>query len=112
MKGAPLAADFRFVDPAFYTAAECHRLLRETGRLSVAAKPGASLAFLSVADPSLPSACLTPDGQLTRAFKYGRNTGSDAVTTKPVPFTRARFGDDVFRNVGRLLPRTASLLSR
>ena len=111
-KGAPLAADFRFVDPAFYTAAECHRLLRETGRLSTAAKPDTSLAFLSVADPSLPSECLTADGQLTRAFKYGRNTGSDAVTTKPVPFTRARFGDDVFRNVGRLLPRTASLLSR
>jgi len=111
-KGAPLAADFRFVDPAFYTAAECHRLLRETGRLSTSAKPDASLAFLSVADPSLPSECLTADGQLTRAFKYGRNTGSCAVTTKPVPFTRERFGDDVFRNVGRLLPRTASLLSR
>ena len=111
-KGAPLAADFRFVDPAFYTAAECHRLLRETGRLSTAAKPDASLAFLSVADPGLPSECLTADGQLTRAFKYGRNTGSCAVTTKPVPFTRERFGDDVFRNVGRLRPRTASLLSR
>ena len=111
-KGAPLAADFRFVDPAFYTAAECHRLLRETGRLSTAAKPDVSLAFLSVADPSLPSECLTADGQLTRAFKYGRNTGSCAVTTKPVPFTRERFGDDVFKNIGRLLPRTASLLSR
>ncbi len=111
-KGAPLAADFRFVDPAFYTAAECHRLLRETGRLSTAAKPGASMVFLSVADPRLPPDCLTPDGQLTRAFKYGRNTGSSAVTTKPVPFTRERFGDDVFRNVGRLLPRTAALLSR
>lgn len=109
---APLAADFRFVDPAFYTAAECHRLLRETGRLSAAVKPGPSMAFLSVADPGLPSDCLTPDGQLTRAFKYGRDTGSNAVTTKPVPFTRERFGDDVFRNVGRLLPRTASLLSR
>ena len=111
-KGAPFAADFRFVDPAFYTAAECHRLLRETGRLSKAERPGASMAFLSVANPSLPSTCLTSDGQLTRAFKYGRNTGSSAVTTKPVPFTRERFGDDVFRNVGRLLPRTASLLSR
>ena len=111
-KGSPLAADFRFVDPAFYTAAECHRLLRETGRLSTAEGPGASMAFLSVANPDLPSECLTTDGQLTRAFKYGRNIGSSVVTTKPVPFTRERFGDDVFRNVGRLLPSTASLLSR
>ncbi len=110
-KGAPLAADFRFVDPAFYTAAECHRLLRETGRLSTVGKPGALFAFLSVADPSLPPECLTSDGQLTRAFKYGRDAGSGAVTTKPVPFTRERFGDDVFRNVGRLLPRTAALLA-
>ena len=32
-RGAPLSDAFRFVDPAFYTAAECHRLLRETGRI-------------------------------------------------------------------------------
>jgi len=69
-----------------------------------------AMAFLSVADPGLPSNCLTPDGQLTRAFKYGRNTGSNAVTTKPVPFTRERFGDDIFRNVGRLLPHAALFL--
>ena len=70
------------------------------------------MAFLSVANPELPAECLTVDGQLTRAFKYGRPVGSDAVTTKPVPFTRARFGDAVFANIGRLLPRTAALLSR
>ena len=111
-KGAPLADDFRFVDPAFYTAAECHRLLREAGRLSVTTQREKSMAFLSVANPELPAECLTADGQLTRAFKYGRSVGSDAITTKPVPFTRARFGDAVFRNIGRLLPRTAALLER
>ena len=109
-KGAPLAADFRFVDPAFYTAAECHRLLKESGRLSVVEKPTRVEAYLSVANPKLPVSCLTPDGQLTRAFKYGRLVGSAEITTKPVPFTRARFGDVVFENIRRLLPRTASLL--
>ena len=111
-KGAPLSEDFRFVDPAYYTAAECHRILRESGRLSATSQRDASMAFLSVANPELPAECLTADGQLTRAFKYGRPVGSDAVTTKPVPFTRARFGDSVFANIGRLLPRTAALLSR
>lgn len=111
-KGAPLADDFRFVDPAFYTAAECHRLLREAGRLTTVAQREKSMAFLSVANPELPKDRLTSDGQLTRAFKYGRNVGSDAVTTKPVPFTRARFGDAVFQNIGRLLPCTAALLER
>ena len=110
-KGAPLAEDFRFVDPAFYTAAECHRILRETGRLTGKKGPTAVEAYLSVANPALPPECLTPEGQLTRKFKYGRDVGSDAVTTKPVPFTRERFGGDVFLNIGRLLPRTASLLA-
>jgi glutamate racemase len=109
-KGAPISADFRFVDPAFYTAAECWRLLRETGRLSTAQAPAPSMAFLSVANPELPPDRLTPDGQLTRAFKYGRETGQSEITTKPVPFTRAGFGDATFRNIGRLLPRTARLL--
>ena len=109
-KGAPLANDFRFVDPAFYTAAECHRLLRDSGRLSTAKKQTSAMAFLSVANPKLPQECLTPDGQLTRKFKYGRSTGTDAVTTIPVPFTRERFGEAVFKNIRRLLPRTASLL--
>ena len=109
-KGAPISADFRFVDPAFYTAAECQRLLRETGRLSTAETPAPSMAFLSVANPDLPPDRLTPDGQLTRAFKYGRKTGQAEITTKPVPFTRAGFGDATFRNIGRLLPRTARLL--
>jgi len=110
VKGAPISSDFRFVDPAFYTAAECQRLLRETGRLSTAETPAPSMAFLSVANPELPAERLTPDGQLTRAFKYGREIGQAEITTKPVPFTRAGFGDATFRNIGRLLPRTARLL--
>jgi len=110
VKGAPISSDFRFVDPAFYTAAECQRLLRETGRLSTAETPAPSMAFLSVANPELPAERLTPDGQLTRAFKYGRETGQAEITTKPVPFTRAGFGDATFQNIGRLLPRTARLL--
>ena len=98
------------MDPAFYTAAECHRILRESGRLAGADGALKVDAFLSVANPTLPPECLTSDGQLTRAFKYGRDVGSDAVITKPVPFTRERFGEDVFRNIGRLLPRTAAML--
>ena len=110
-QGAPLADDFRFVDPAFYTASECHRILRELGLLSKMERQSTSMAFLSVANPDLPAESLAADGQLTRAFKYGREAGSNAVTTKPVPFTRERFGDAVFQNIGRLLPHTAALLA-
>ena len=111
-KGADLPDDFRFVDPAVYTAAACYRLLKETGRLAKTAHPEPSRAYLSVANPDQPAERLTKDGQLTRAFKYGRELGSKEVTTKPVPFTRANFDASVFRNVARLLPRTAELLEK
>ena len=109
-RGENLPSDFRFVDPARYTAAECYRLLRESGRLSASSSPGPSMAFLSVANPDLPPSLLTADGRLTRAFKYGRSVGSREITTKPIPFTRAAFGDAVFADIARLLPRTAALL--
>ena len=110
--GGGIPSDFRFVDPAVYMAAECYKLLKETGRLSTATPPGKSMAFLSVANPDLPSDRLTADGQLTRAYKYGRNCGDKEISTRPVPFTRERFGNEVFRNIGRLLPRTAAMLDR
>ena len=108
--GGDIPSDFRFVDPAIYTAAECYRLLREENRLSDVAVVGRSMAFLSVANPDLPKDLLTPDGQLTRAYKYGRNCGDREISTRPVPFTRERFGDGVFGNIARLLPRVAKLL--
>ena len=109
-KGAGVPDDFRFVDPAVYVAAECYRLLRGMDRLSGTAKPGCSMAFLSVANPDLPPGRLTAEGHLARAYKYGRECGDKEVSTRPVPFTRATFGDDMFRNIGRLLPRTAAML--
>ena len=111
-QGAPLPQDFQFVDPARYTAAECYRMLRESGRLSMSLCPGPSMAFLSVANPELPPSRLTADGRLTREFKYGRNVGSSEITTKPIPFTHAAFGDAIFAHIARLLPRTAALLAK
>ncbi len=109
-KGVAIPDDFRFVDPAVYVAVECYRLLRDMDRLSGTATPGSSMAFLSVANPDLPADRLTAEGHLTRAYKYGRQCGDREVSTRPVPFTRATFGDDMFRNIGRLLPRTAVML--
>ena len=109
-KGANIAPDCCFVDPAIYTAAECYRLLKKDGMLSRAKQTVPSAAFLSVAEPSQSTDHLTADGQLTRAFKYGRTIPERVGTTKPIPFIRGNFKDDVFTQVGRLLPRTAALL--
>jgi len=110
--GVAFSSDFRFVDPAVYTAEECYEILKKTERLSKAAKPEASGAYLSVANPALPSEKLDAAGGLTRAFKYGRNVGDKEITTKPIPFVRGNFPDSVFENVGRLLPRTAAMLDK
>ncbi|MDO5317002.1 MAG: aspartate/glutamate racemase family protein [bacterium] len=109
-KGANIAADCCFVDPAIYTAAECYRLLKKNGLLAKTLQPAPSAAFLSVANPDLAKEHLMDDGQLTRAFKYGRSIDGRVGTTKPIPFTHANFKPEVFAQVGRLLPRTAALL--
>lgn len=106
-KGYAISNDFRFVDPAIYTAAECYRILHDEGRLSEAASAGHSMAFLSVANPDLPKDRLTADGQLTRAYKYGRSCGDTVISTRPIPFTRGHFGDGMFKSIARLLPRVA-----
>ena len=111
-KGAAIAEDFRFVDPAVYTAVECYRLLREQSMLAPSdSRPAPLSAFLSVANPELGEGRLGADGQLLRAYKYGRPVENVESTTRPIPFTRANFGDAVFSNVGRLLPRTAEKLA-
>ena len=110
-KGAAIAEDFRFVDPAVYTAVECYRLLREQSMLALGdSRPAPLRAFLSVANPGLGRDRLDADGQLLRSYKYGRPMEHVESTTRPVPFTRANFGDAVFSNVARLLPRTAEML--
>ena len=85
--------------------------LKNDGLLVSVPQRGKSMVFMSVPNPALPAGCLTADGQLARAFKYGRNAGYGSGATRPVPFTRERFGDAVFRNIARLLPHTAALLS-
>ena len=109
-KGANIAPDCCFVDPAVYTAVECYRILRRNGQLARTRQTQPSSAFLSVADPNQPKERLTPDGQLTRAFKYGRSIEGRVGTTVPIPFTHENFKPEVFEQVGRLLPRTAALL--
>ena len=99
-KGARLSADFRFVDPALYTAVECYRILRDGNMLAPQGVHARRLqAFLSVANPRLPRNRLTEDGQLVRSFKYGRELPDVDSSTFPIPFTRANFGPDVFANV-------------
>lgn len=88
---APYIAEMRhYVDPAEWTARQLFRELA-TAKLRRREAPGAGEKdrfFLSIADRTLSGERLNPDGSLTDAYKYGRETGSFVEDTLVVPMTR------------------------
>jgi glutamate racemase len=104
-----LAEDLVFIDPAHYTAVECLDALREEGLLNKHAKQSLE-AYISVPSADLPEECLTLDGGLTYAFKYGRETGSQEVSTKAVPFSERNLDPANLERIRNVLPRSYSLI--
>ena len=80
-----VADDLTFIDPAVYTARECHRILREKGLLAGRGEMRVD-AFVSVPDPSLSPDKIDRDGRLTYKFRYSRHPG-DPRGTKEVPLS-------------------------
>ena len=105
-----IAEDFTFIDPAVYTAIECYRTLREDGNLAFRGTEMEVLPYISVPSGDLDSACLTEDGNLKYEFKYGRETGTEAVTTKPVPFSKSNIDETNLRRIQKLLPESYALI--
>ena len=104
-----LAEDLVFIDPAHDTAMECLSALQEQGLLRRRGKRSLQ-AYISVPSADLPKECLTPGGGLTYAFKYGRETGSKEISTKPVPFSKENLDPANLERVRTILPLTYNLL--
>ena len=83
--------------------------LREEGLLNKHAKQSLE-AYISVPSADLPEECLTLDGGLTYAFKYGRETGSQEVSTKAVPFSERNLDPANLERIRNVLPRSYSLI--
>ena len=108
-----LGMDFIFVDPAVDTAEECYRALQAADQLA-GRKPDETKveAFVSVPSKALPDGCVAKDGTLAHAYKYGRETGRDEVTTKFVPLANGSVDRASLDRLVRLLPLTRAQLER
>lgn len=105
-----ISKDFKFIDPAQNTAIECYSILRESGQLAFRPTESTVSAFISVPSYGLPAVCLDADGSLAYAFKYGRNVGTEDITTKQVPFSSRYIDLPTQDRMRRLVPISFSYI--
>ncbi len=104
---APLISDdFKFIDPAVFTAIECCKALREDKLMALRTRNGNVEAYISVPYYKVGSKNLEKDGGLTREFKYGRFPGTEEITTVPVPFSKDNLNPDNLKRIQKLVPYT------
>ncbi len=96
-----------FIDPAVNTAYECYKVLLENNQLNDKNGEGQLEPFISVASSLLPAKYLDSEGNLTYAYKYGREVGTDSITTVNVHFSDKSVSGDNLSRIARLLPLCA-----
>ena len=101
-----IAKDFKFIDPAVFTAIECCKTLREDKLMALRVRKGDVNAFISVPSFRVSTKNLEKDGSLTRDFKYGRFPGTEDITTVPVPFSNENINPDNLKRIQSLVPLT------
>lgn len=106
-----IADEMTFIDPAVYTAIECYNTLRQDGNLAYRITPTQVDAYISVPSNLLEDTCLTDEGMLTHAFKYGRQTGTEDQSTKQVPFSLNNIDENNLQRIEALLPYTYALIA-
>lgn len=110
--GDLIASNFEFIDPAVYTALECYTALRESNELALNPLDGKLDAYISVPVFGLPSDCLDADGNLAYSFKYGRDYGTNDITTLFVPFSRRYIDDVTLNRIETMLPASYSMIKQ
>jgi glutamate racemase len=101
-----IAKDFEFIDPAVYTALECYQTLRQDNQLALNPGKGKLDAYISVPVYGLAPDCIDDDGNLTYNFKYGREYGTDEITTVFVPFSRRYLDEATLGRIESMLPKS------
>ena len=99
-----IAENMEFIDPAVFTAMECYNALRSENELALRSTDGRVDAYISV-----PSYGLTPDkldgnGNLSYNYKYGREYGTEEITTLFVPFAERYVGKENCDRLQKLVP--------
>ncbi len=110
--GDIIAEDFTFLDPAVYTAVECYKTLRQDNELALRTDDGKLDAYISVPAFGLEPGCTDENGNLTYDFKYGRQCGTEEVTTVFVPFSRRYLQQDNLDRIESLLPASYNQIKK
>ena len=106
-----IAPDFTFIDPAIYTAIECYNSLRQDKLLALKTTDTKLDAYISVPAYGLPFEKIDNEGNLTYDFKYGREVGTEDVTTLFVPFSRRYINSDNLKRIEARLPYSYKLIN-
>ncbi len=107
-----LDKDLTFIDPAVFTAIECYQALREDKNLALRTTDGKVDAFISVPVYGLGAGCIDPAGNLTYDFKYGREHGTEDITTVFVPFSRRYISKENLDRLEALVPYSYALINK
>jgi glutamate racemase len=99
-----IAGDFEFIDPAFFTAKECYEALKSDGLLSRQPAKGKVYAYVSIPAPDLTNDKLNDDGSLSDDFKYGRNAGTEDISTIVAPFSPRYIDEGVLQRLEKFVP--------
>ena len=96
--------DCIFIDPAENTAIQCYEAVRGRGLLSSRKSRGRLDAFISVPSAHLPDSLLTGSGELSYAYKYGRDINDGSLSTVVVPVSESTVSADNLSRIEKLLP--------
>ena len=107
-----IADNFEFIDPALFTAKECYEALKTNNLLNPQSTETVVTAYISIPALDLPKDKLNDDGSISYSFKYGRNEGTEDITTIVVPFSRKYVGDDVLQRLAKLVPHSYALIKK
>ena len=105
-----ISPDFRFIDPAECAAVEAYKILRNDRNLALRGDMTRLESFISLPSASLPEDVLNPDGTMKDGFKYGRQCGSEELTTKVVPFAPRYVTPEIMNYIERNNSEVYSLI--
>ena len=105
-----ISPDFRFIDPAECAAAEAYKVLRNDRNLALRGELTRLESFITMPSASLPEDALNPDGTMKDDYKYGRQCGSEDLTTKVVPFAPRYVTPEIMNYIERNNSEVYSLI--
>ena len=95
-----------FIDPAVFTAIECYNTLRADNNLALRTEDGKVDAYISVPAYGLSADKLDSNGNLSYDYKYGREAGTEELSTVFVPLTGRYLTKENMERLQTLVPNS------